>query len=135
MNPMHCKTLFAFLLPAIVTGACMLGPTTVDTDTQGRRLALRMPSNQWMRQGSTDGVSVAIERTGHSDPVSIQFRNLPAGVTVDQAEIPANESHRTFTLIAAADAAVVVDHPVTIEASAAGLSTSQQLLLTVKPKG
>jgi len=120
------------LLP--ILAACALTASSASTDSTGARLALRKPANQWMHQGTTNNVMLIVERTGFTEPVDVRFLNLPAGVTVTNTTIPADESMKDFTLVAAPDAAIVADHPVTIEVSSHGLTTSQPFSLSVKAK-
>src|SRR5262245_38642636 len=118
----------------LLVSSCALGPSAVATSPDGARLALLKPANQWMKQGSTDRVALIVQRTGFRDAVDVKFVNLPKGVTVEATSIPEGESAKDFVLVAAADAAIVADHPVTVEVRSHGLTTSQAFQLSVKAK-
>jgi hypothetical protein len=100
----------------------------------GTKLSLSDPADQTITQGTTDKVSISIDRAGFAEPVQITFSNLPAGVRVDESTIPAGDSKRDFVLIAAPDAQVVNKQLVTVNARAQGANASQTFELTVKAK-
>ena len=129
MNYTSLATVFC-----LIASSCALGPSAEAQGSDGARLALFKPSNQWMSQGGTNRITVIVERTGFSDDVDVKFLSLPKGVRVDSATIPENDSSKEFTLVASPDAEVVTNHPVTIEVQSHGLTTSQTFQLSVKAK-
>lgn len=85
-----------------------------------RKLSVKGPSNQSVTQDRTDEMSVSVERSGFSGPVTIELRNLPKGVTVETKDLtlPADKNSLTVTIKAAPDAPAVVDHVVQVAAKA-----------------
>lgn len=110
------------------------GKQSAASSRDGSQLALKEPADQTMKQGESNRVAVAIDRTGFADAVKVTFSNLPQGVRVDDDTIPAGDSSKDFVLIAAADAAVVNKHIVTVHALSHGIDTTQTFALTVKPR-
>ncbi len=102
---------------------------------EGTMLALKDPSDQTITQGGSDTVSISVDRHGFADAVQISFSNLPSGVKVaEDATIPAGDSSRDFTLVAAPDAQIVNKQIVTVTARGAGAMPTQTFELTVKAK-
>jgi hypothetical protein len=124
----------AILLFPILATACLFGPSAAASNSEGMRLALLKPANQWMKQGTTDRIAVIVERTGFRDAVEVKFLNLPKGVKVEDPSIPEGTSAKDFILVAAPDAEIVADHAVTIEVRSHGLMTSQPFQISVKAK-
>jgi hypothetical protein len=108
--------------------------TSSATGSAGTKLTLVKPANQWMAQGATNRVAIAIARKRFDDSVQVSFSNLPAGVRVDGDTIAAGDSFQNFVLVADATAAVVDKQVVTVTASSAGISVSETFELTVKAK-
>ena len=122
----------ASLLSLFAVAGCAHQATATNRD--GSRLSLNEPSNQTLKQGESNRVAVRIDREGFGDPVKVVFSNLPRGVTVQEDTIPAGDSSKDFTLVAATDAAVVERQIVTVQANGNGMNTMQTFELTVKPR-
>lgn len=92
-----------------------------------KKLVLMAAKDQSIKQGEKDEVDVLINRDNFSDPVSVGFENLPAGVTMVETDpsIPGTDSKITLTLKAADDAAVG-EKDVTLFASAPGVEKNTQ---------
>jgi hypothetical protein len=122
----------AALLALLTVPAC-----TKQSEAAGRggtMLALKDPSDQTITQGSTNDVSISVDRHGFADAVQISFSNLPTGIRVEETAIPAGESQKQFRLIAAPDAQIVNKQIVTVTAKGAGATPTQTFELTVKAK-
>jgi hypothetical protein len=128
------RTPFVAVPFCLFATACALGPSAAAAAPDGARLALLKPANQWLKQGSTNRINLIVRRTGFSDPVDVNFLNLPAGVRVEGNSIPEGASTRDFVIVADENAAIVADQPVTIEVHSHGLTTSQAFELSVKAK-
>ncbi len=118
---------------ASVTASCRTESSA--SGRAGTRLSLSKPVDQSMAQGESNRVAVTIGRTGFADPVNVTFSNLPHGVRVDGDVIPEGDSKKTFVLVASPDAGLVSRHIVTVQASGAGITTSQTFELTVSARG
>ena len=126
------------ILAAFATAlfACACEHATV-SDSQGNKLTLLKPADQTLKQGTTNQVDVAIDRSGFSDPVAIDFTGLPAGVRVVEADrkIPSGTHSASFTLQADSNAALVSNQMVTVTAhTPAGGSVSKDFRITVKQR-
>lgn len=123
----------ASLLSLLASAGCAKKSTASARD--GTRLSLKEPSDQTVKQGDTNRVAIKIDRVGFAEPVKVTFSNLPQGVRVEEDTIPAGDESKDFTLVAAADAAVVNKQIVTVHAHGNGIDTAQTFELTVKPRG
>ena len=137
---------FALLTVVCGLGAavgCKEGSSTAPATNPGksgaatRKLTVKSPGMQTITQDGTDEMTVSIDRDNFTGPVTIEVRNLPAGVTVLTQELTlANEkSSTTVTLKAGPTAAPVSDHVVTLAAKAADMPEAvTDFKLTVKAK-
>jgi len=122
----------ASVLSMLMVAGCAHQATA--TNHNGSRLTLNEPSNQTIHQGETNRVAVRVQRDGFGDPVKVSFSNLPRGISVQEDTIPAGDTAKDFTLIAATDAVVVERQLVTVHANSSGMNTVQTFELTVKPR-
>ncbi len=121
------------LAVGVVTNGCQKQKTT--TPSGDKSLTLTKPGNQSVTQGSNDNVKVSISRKGFNDAVTVDFKGLPEGVSVEEKDktIPKEHNDANFTL-KASDTAKVGDHPVVVHASGGGLDAEEKFTLTVKEK-
>jgi hypothetical protein len=97
-------------------------------------MALVEPADQTVKQGESGRVPIAVTRESFTGPVEIRFENLPRGVSVAESDtvIPAGDNLRSFTLVAAADAAPVKNHQVIVRATGStDLRSTEVFELTV----
>jgi hypothetical protein len=85
-----------------------------------RKLSVKGPASQTVTQDRADEMTVSVDRDGFSGPVTIDFKNLPKGVTVETKDLtlPADKNSLKVTIKAAPDAPAVVDHVVQVVAKA-----------------
>ena len=71
-----------------------------------KKLTLRVADSQTITQDKTDEVAVNISRTQFNDPVTIEVKDLPKGVTLETKDttMPGDKTMLTLTLKAAPDA-------------------------------
>jgi len=119
----------------------VMGPTGCNKQTTeapgGEKLSLYEPSNQSVTQGKIDPIDIKIGREKFNEPVTIEFKNLPAGVKVQESDmtIPKDKDKTTFNLKADDNAAPVTDQVVTVVASGPkSLKAERTFKLTVKDK-
>jgi hypothetical protein len=111
--------------------------TTISTrtgETVTKKLSVTAAKEQTISRGSTDKVTVSVNRDNFNDPVVISFTGLPAGVEVVEKDmtIASSASSITLTLKASAEAALG-EHNVTINAEAGNLpKNTQAFKLTIK---
>lgn len=105
-----------------------------------RKLSVKAPGSQSVTQDRTDELSVSVDRSGFSSPVTIELKNLPKGVTVETKDLtlPADKDSLKVTIKAAPDAPAVVDHVVQVVAKAKDEADMPEVAsdfkLTVKSK-
>jgi hypothetical protein len=105
-------------------------------ETRQLTLTLPLPS-QSITQGGPNEVMVNVNRDNFKEPVELDVKDLPKGVTVETKEmtVPADKNTFTITLRAAADAPPVNDHEVHIHAKAKDIKDVMvKLKLSVKAK-
>ena len=120
------------LTSLLVFGACSKAEAR---GVNGRKLGLVAPSNQTLTQGATNNVAIKIDRGGFEGPVSIEFSQLPSGVTVANAgPILANDELKDYTLAIANDAPVTSGHRVTVTAKAGEMRVEQTFAVDVKAR-
>lgn len=131
-------TVFAFLT---ATGCEMKSGTAPSTDPNKpgatRKLTLTSADSQTITQGTTDKVTVNVNRDNFKEPVTIEVSDLPKGVTVENADmtIPADQNNITITLKADPAAATVSDHVFHIRGKAKDITSDPlNVKLTVKAK-
>lgn len=133
---MKWMSLVAALALAVVATGCKTDPTKSTTvkGTGGKELKLTPPTDQTIKQGGTEKITVKVSRTGFDDDVAISFGQLPEGVTVagDDHKIIRGESSKEFTLTATATAPEKQGHVVKVTAKHGDMSTSSEFKLNVK---
>lgn len=117
-----------------ITGFQATAPVTL-TVTQPGSITMTLNINQlFVRVGSSTPTGVTIVRNNFSGPITLAATGMPAGVTVAfpvNPILPINPPSMTFTATAGA---VQGNYPITITASAAGItSVSVTFTLTVSP--
>jgi len=143
MKPL--SVLCAFGVAACLAAGCENKTTTTGSvpgaGTSGtaavKKLTVKRPTGQSIKQGDSDQVSISINRDNFNDPVTIRLENLPKGVVCveSQVVVPAGEKSIKLTLKAAPDAEVG-EHDVKIAATAPGIDENVQTFkLDVKDKG
>jgi hypothetical protein len=85
-----------------------------------RRLAVTSPGEQDVTRNETETITVRVDRDNFAGPLSVEFRNLPKGVSVVTPDmtIPAGRDSLEVAVKADKDAAVVDDHKVQIAVKA-----------------
>ena len=120
------------LIPAmLITSLALTGCSNEGTSTappkagtagtnnnERRKLTVKVPTEESITQNETAEMDISIDRDNFKDAVTIELRNLPAGVTVvtDTLTIPVNQDSITVTLKASPTATVAEDHQVTVAA-------------------
>jgi len=90
-----------------------------------------------VKQGGVTKVDIGVKRENFKEPVTVEFKDLPKGVTVEEKDmkVAADKGTATYTLKAANDAEVVTDKVVTVNVNGTdtvkGMSTFK---LTVEKK-
>jgi hypothetical protein len=132
MRKLAFLTTVAFAV--IVWGGCkhaaVEGPS-------GKKLTLTKPADQTLKRGQTNQVKVMINRDNFRDPVTIDFENLPKGVSVQDKDkkIAAEDNSANFTLVADANADLVTNHEVRVTATGPdGMKVSEAFRVSVKEK-
>jgi hypothetical protein len=126
------KITICLMSVAILGTACE--KTTVEGPS-GKKLTLVKPANQTIARGASEKVTVMIKRTNFTEAVSIQFKDLPAGVTVVDGTTQIEQNDHTFVLSASPTADLVGNHVASVTATGPeGLSATEQFNITVKEK-
>ncbi|WP_020471055.1 hypothetical protein [Zavarzinella formosa] len=102
-----------------------------------RKLTLVTKESQSVTQDKTDEVTVGVNRDNFKEPVMIDVKGLPSGVTLETKDltIPADKSSLTLTLKAAPTATPVNDHPFQIVGKSKDIpEVVNTVKLTVKAK-
>ncbi len=108
--------------------------TTVE-GPEAQKLTVVKPADTTIERGSTAEVAVAIERENVAGPVTVEFSDLPDGVTVvdETAEIEGEE--RTFVLQADESAALVGDQIASVTLSGPdGMTATEEFRITVRDR-
>jgi hypothetical protein len=100
-----------------------------------KKLTLTVKDSQTITQDKTDEIDVLVNRTQFSDPVTVEVKDLPKGVTLETKDlsIPGDKNKITLTLKAAPDAHVG-EHTIKIAAKGGGAEAEAPVKLTVKAK-
>src|SRR5262245_10754279 len=101
-----------------------------------KKLTITVKESQTIVQDKTDEIDVLVNRTQFHDPVTVEVKDLPKGVTLETKDltIPGDKNTITLTLKAAPNA-TTGDYTIKILAKAAGdLHTEALVKLTVKAK-
>jgi hypothetical protein len=102
-----------------------------------RKLTIAVSGDHTITQGATDDVMINVTRSNHQDPVTIEVKDLPKGVSLDSQDltVPADKNSITIRLKAAPDAMPVTDHVFHIVGKAKDLTSEVlNVKLTVKAK-
>lgn len=102
-----------------------------------RKLSLTAMDSHSITQDKTMEFMVHVNRDNFKEPVTIEVRDLPKGVTLVTKDltIPADKTDITLTLKAAPDAPTVSDHVFHIDGKSKDITTeAKPIKLTVKAK-
>jgi hypothetical protein len=132
-------------LIAIAMAFCLVGAVGCEQKTgtapgtdpnKPKKLTLRVSDSLTITQDKTDEFTVNISRSQFNDPVTIEVKDLPKGVTLETKDltIPADKTMHSLTLKAAPDAPAG-DFIFHILAKGPGIeSDTANVKLTVKAK-
>jgi len=145
MKPLHvfCALGLAACLAAgcenktTTTGSVPAAPGTAPGTGTVKKLTIKGPTGQSIKQGDSNQVSISVNRDNFNDAVTIRLEDLPKGITCveDKVVVPAGEKSIKLTLKAAPDAEIG-EHDVKIDATAPGIDENVQTFkLNVKDKG
>ncbi len=120
------------LATALLAAGCTRETKTTEGEG-GRKLTLRGPSDTSLKPDGTAAITVDITREKFNDPVALTFSGLPDGVTVMESDRTISKDATTakLTLKAAAGAAAVSDHKVTVTAAGGGMKEDVGFKVTV----
>jgi len=102
-----------------------------------RKITLTVSGDHTITQGETDDIMVAVTRSHHSEPVTLEVSDLPKGVSVDTKDltIPGDKNSFTLRLKADATAPAVKNHEFHIVGKAKDITSDPlNVHLTVKEK-
>jgi hypothetical protein len=138
---MIMKKLIAFALAiglAGVLGCETKSGTAPSTNpNKPQKVAITAMDSHSITQDKTVEFMVDVTRTENNDPVTIEVKDLPKGVTLETKDltIPSDKSRITLTLKAAPDAPEVTDHVFQIVGKTKDITTEPKAIkLTVKKK-
>lgn len=130
------KLTYSLAVPVLLVLVVGCAKTTVE-GTKGEKLTVMRPTDQTVKQGETNQVSIIINRDNFRDAVEVVFDKLPPGITVTDKDmtIAADKNKATFTLKAEPNAAPVSNHKVTlIVKGPSGMKVEEKFQLTIKEK-
>jgi len=108
--------------------------TTVE-GPNATKLTLVKPADSTVRRGSTDKVAIIVKRTNFSEPVVINFTDLPKGVSITDDGGKMEGAERTFVLTADENADLVANHAARVSASGpAGITATEVFHITVQER-
>jgi hypothetical protein len=138
---MIMKKLIAFVLAiglAGVLGCETKSGSAPSTDpNKPRKIAITAMDSHSVTQDKTVEFMVDVTRTENSEPVTIEVKDLPKGVTLETKDltVASDKSRITLTLKAAPDAPEVTDHVFHIVGKTKDITTdAKPIKLTVKKK-
>jgi len=101
---------------------------------EGKKLTLTAPADTSVKQGDTAKIKVSITREKFNDPVKLEFKDLPAGVSIMENDITISKdaSSAEFNLKATSDAKLIDAHKVTVTASGADMKPEATFKVSVK---
>jgi hypothetical protein len=102
-----------------------------------RKITVTVSGDHTITQGETDDVLVAVTRSHHSDPVTLEVSDLPKAVTLDSKDltIPGDKNSITIRLKADPTAPPVKDHVFHIVGKAKDITSDPlNVKVTVKAK-
>jgi hypothetical protein len=96
----------AFGLVGVVGCEQKTGTSPGTDPNKPKKLTLRVVENHTITQDKTDELTVTVTRSEHKDPVTIEVRKLPKGITLETKDltIPGDKNTLTLTFKAAPDA-------------------------------
>lgn len=115
----------------IAVAVCLFGLTGCgkDKDTvtgaDGKKLSIEYPKEVSVAVGETSPVKVTVTRTKFDEDVTIEFAQLPDGVTVKEKEtvIKKGSKESTFNLTATGSAKPGKGHAIKVSASGGGMKS------------
>jgi len=132
---------FSFCVAGLLTVAllgggvgCNKGEKHTVEGKKGEKLTLKAPADTSVNQGDTTKIKVSITREKLNDPVKLEFKDLPAAVSIMENDmtIAKDATSAEFNLKAASDAKLVDGHKVAVIASAADLKVEANFKVSVK---
>ena len=101
----------------------------------GAKLTLEKPNDVTIERGGTADVDVRIGRENLAGEISVKFGDLPAGVTVVDADKKIVGNEGTYMLRAAADAALVANQQAKVTVTGpSGMGMAETFMITVKER-
>lgn len=135
------KKLFAFALAVGLAGVlgCETKSGTAPSTNPNRpqKVALTAMDSHSITQDKTMDFVVDVTRTENNDPVTIEVKDLPKGVTLETKDLTVtpDKSRITLTLKAAPDAPIVTDHVFHVIGKTKDITTEPKgIKLSVKAK-
>lgn len=128
--------MYKTLIPGVLVVVFLTGceRTTVE-GSAGKKLTVVKPSDVSLVRGSTENVTILVQRDNFTGPVRVQFAQLPGGVSVVDGGNEIEGMERTFVISANDKADLVENHVATVTVSGPeGMSATEQFELTVKEK-
>lgn len=134
MNSAVAVIMALVLALAVVSLTGCEKPATV-TGEQGQKLVLSAPGPVELKQGEIVQVKIAIDRGTIKEPVSVDFADLPKGVTVIDATQKIVGAEGMYSLKADEAADLVSGHHAKVTAKGPGaIAVTQELVITIKEK-
>ena len=119
----------------LITGSMGCSKGTTTTGKGGEKLTVKAPGNTNVTQGENADVEVKLTREKFAEPVTVEFSDLPKGVTVEgEKTIGKDHDKGKFVLKAAADAPAVDNHTVKVSGKGGSLEATDTFKVTVKAK-
>jgi len=116
------------------------GSSTESDPSKVRKLTVKAPGDQSVKQNGTDEFEVSINRDNFKGPVAVEIKNLPEGVSVTTQELtiaPDKDSIKV-AVKANANAKVVDNHKAMVSAKAKEekdmKEATTEFVINVKPK-
>lgn len=126
-----------FVMAGLVASSLLLvgcEKTTVE-GPNATKLTLVKPADSTVQRGSTEKVAIVVKRTNFSDPVVVNFTDLPRGVSVTDDGGKIDGGERTFVLTADQNADLVSNHAAKVSASGpSGMTATEVFHITVKER-
>ncbi len=107
----------ALMLTGLLTLAilgCEQGDEPTDAEGVAELTLATAPEEVTLQRGGSLDLVLTIERRNLDDKVSVDFENLPEGVTIALPDKVIVEDKQTYTIQASEDAPLVSDHQVKI---------------------
>jgi hypothetical protein len=110
------------LVGALAVGLAGCNQHDTGTGPGGKELTVKAPNPVSVTQGKSQTFEVGITRKGFTDPVTLDFSDLPEGVTVEESDktIGKDKTTGTFTLKAKDNAPENGGHKAKVRASGGG---------------